>query len=101
MTIVDRVMELAKGSEARYDERAGIRKKRQREVAKGNVLAADDPTRIAKRLKHVEETEQRVAAPFAVSERMTIAPAVVDTIITQIARERTIGRDDLVAPQFL
>ena len=105
MIITDRVMALAKGSEARYDDRTGIREKRLREVAKGNILAADDPTRIAKRLKHVEETEQRVAAPFAVSERMTIvpaaAPASVDKIIAQIARERTIGRDDLVAPQFL
>jgi V8-like Glu-specific endopeptidase len=106
MKITDRVMALAQGSQARYEDRTGIREKRLREVAKGNVLAADDPARIAKRLKHVQVTEQRVATPFAaVRERMTIVPAatpsVVDTIVTQIARERTIGRDDLVAPQFL
>ena len=106
MKITERVMTLAEGSEARYEDRAGIREKRLREVAKGNTLAADDPTRIAKRLRHVEATEQRVAAPLdGARERMTIVPAAaptaIDAIVTQIARERTIGRDDLVAPQFL
>lgn len=106
MMITDRVMSLAAGSEGRYEDRAAIREKRLKEIAQGNVMAADDPARIAKRLSHVQATELRAGGSLpAAMERLTPAVSapktVIDNIVSQIARERSIGRDDLVAPQFL
>jgi len=102
MKISERVIALANDSEARFDERRAIREKRLREADLGNIWAADDPERVAKRLAHVQAIEQR-AAPYSTSPELASSRETkgVDTLVTMLAQERTIGRDDLVAPQFL
>ncbi|MGH8444179.1 MAG: trypsin-like serine peptidase, partial [Solimonas sp.] len=121
MKISERALSLARGSESRYDERADIRTHCLDEAKRGNIWAADDPDRVAKRLAHVRETEMQLegAEPALPS---TTAPAFASTapgragagigspgaaaglpddLVTALALERTIGRDDLVTPQFL
>ena len=106
MNISERVVALAVAAEARYDERKGIREQRLREADRGNIWAADDPERVSKRFAHLRALEQRASALVTVSELAPLpgseAKAItVDSLVANLAQERTIGRDDLVAPQFL
>ena len=102
MNISERVLRLASDAEARYEERTVIRKKRLQEADNGNVWSADEPARVAKRFAHVQAVELRTAKPVSATEA---APAAAvensDAAVAQLARERTMGRDDLVTPQFL
>jgi len=102
MQIPDRVMKLAVNSESRFNERNTVRRQRLQQADQGNVWAADDPERVAKRLAHVQAVEQRAMSPAMLAER-ALAPSAgdVNSLVTMLAQERTIGRDDLVAPQFL
>lgn len=103
MNISDRVMVLASAAEARYVERTGIREKRLEEADKGNIWAADDPERVAKRLAHVRTTEGAMVAPATMLRELAPSSdqADTETLVAQLAQERAIGRDDLVTPQFL
>ncbi|AYM96402.1 hypothetical protein EAG14_10335 [Acidovorax sp. 1608163] len=96
-------MLLTSAAEARYAERAGIRVKRLQEADKGNIWAADDPERVAKRLAHVRTTERAVtASTLMLTEHVPPLDEIdADTLVAQLAQERAIGRDDLVTPQFL
>ncbi len=102
MNISERVIALALGSESRYDERDALRKQRLDAADSGNILASDDPERVAKRLAHVQAVERRAATGVAFTERMApLADESMDILVARLAQERTIGRDDLVAPHFL
>src|SRR5262245_61863193 len=101
MEISERVLALAKDSEARFQERTAIRQTRLQEANRGNIWQADDPDRVAKRLAHVQAVEKRVQS-FAVTELTSSQEAKgVDELVRRLAQERAIGRDDLVTPQFL
>lgn len=102
MNISERVIALAVGSEARYDERIAIRKKRLQEADMGNIMGADDPERVTKRFANVQAVEERATVKATLPGRLPRqGDADINMLITAIAQERTIGRDDLVAPQFL
>ncbi len=105
MNISERAVALAASAETRYRERSTVRETRLRQADRGNIWGADDPERVAKRLAHVQAVERaaapRSAAELAATPGADRAVADVETLVTMLARERVIGRDDLVAPQFL
>lgn len=105
MEISNRALSLACAATARYEERTQIRERRLEQADEGNVLAADDPERVAKRYEHLRNLEQRItAAPmlseFAAAVQSEMAREIEEQIV-KLALERSIGRDDMVPPQFL